>query len=164
MKIIAFCDVVLYSLRCFRGAYCFHHQGDDGGSMHLWNVSLLQQGYMTLYPRRLVSSIFSSICKPICKKSNCLSYGHCVPILIADTTFCWRAYLVHSSCHQNVEISVYGRIYLVSLCFRKGHKIFSSVSQWVILPLWLWPTCTIIETSTFPVLSCQAVGNNLHQA
>jgi hypothetical protein len=29
---------------------------DDGGGTHLWNVGLLHQDYMTLYPRRLWSS------------------------------------------------------------------------------------------------------------
>jgi hypothetical protein len=36
--------------RRFSGAYCVHHQGDDGGSMHLWNIG---QDYMVLHPRRL---------------------------------------------------------------------------------------------------------------
>jgi hypothetical protein len=40
----------------FRGAY-FNH---DGGSMHLLNVSLLQQNYVALYPRRLSFS-----CSPL---------------------------------------------------------------------------------------------------
>jgi hypothetical protein len=31
---------------------------DDGGSMYLWNVGLLQRGYTALYPRRLSSSRF----------------------------------------------------------------------------------------------------------
>jgi len=37
----------------FRGAYCLHHQGDDGGSTHLWNVGQLQLYYTALHPRRL---------------------------------------------------------------------------------------------------------------
>jgi hypothetical protein len=58
--------------QCFRGAYCFHHQGDeyimnewwmvmniyhpdDRGNTHLWNVCLLQRDYTVLYPRRLSS-------------------------------------------------------------------------------------------------------------
>jgi hypothetical protein len=32
------------------------HDPDDGGSTHLWNVSPLQQDYITLYLRRLSSS------------------------------------------------------------------------------------------------------------
>jgi hypothetical protein len=39
MKMTAFWDVALCSFvdvdRRFRGAYCLHHQGDDGGSTHL---------------------------------------------------------------------------------------------------------------------------------
>jgi hypothetical protein len=68
MKIIAFWDIVPCGLvavdRRFRGAYCLHHQGGDGGddnhrpdyegSTHLRNVGLLQRDYMTLYPRRLL--------------------------------------------------------------------------------------------------------------
>jgi hypothetical protein len=34
---------------------------DDGGSMHLWNVGLLQQDCMVLYPRRLSSSYTSIV-------------------------------------------------------------------------------------------------------
>jgi hypothetical protein len=37
--------------RRFRGAYCrvrCIHRPDDGGSTHLWNVGLLQQGYTVL--------------------------------------------------------------------------------------------------------------------
>jgi hypothetical protein len=32
--------------------YCLHHQGDDGGSMHLWTVGLLQRNYTKPCPRR----------------------------------------------------------------------------------------------------------------
>jgi hypothetical protein len=39
--------------RYFRGAYCLHHHPDDGGSMHLWNVSQLKCDYMAVHPRRL---------------------------------------------------------------------------------------------------------------
>jgi hypothetical protein len=39
MKMMAFWGIALCGLvevnRRFRGAYCLHHQGDDGGSMHL---------------------------------------------------------------------------------------------------------------------------------
>jgi hypothetical protein len=35
----------------FRDAYCHH---PDGGSTHLCNISLLQQDYMALYPRRIL--------------------------------------------------------------------------------------------------------------
>jgi hypothetical protein len=39
MKMTAFWDIAPCSLievdRRFRGAYCVHHQGDDGGSKHL---------------------------------------------------------------------------------------------------------------------------------
>jgi hypothetical protein len=34
--------------------YCLHLQNDDGGSMHLWNVSLLRD-LTALYPRKLSS-------------------------------------------------------------------------------------------------------------
>jgi hypothetical protein len=46
--------------RRFRGAYCLHHQGDDGpddgGSTHLWNVGPLQRNYTALHSRRLYTS------------------------------------------------------------------------------------------------------------
>jgi hypothetical protein len=42
--------------RRFSYAYCLHPQGDDGGSVRLWNVSLFQNYYTALYPRRLSSS------------------------------------------------------------------------------------------------------------
>jgi hypothetical protein len=34
-----------------------HHQSDDGGNTHLWNVGLLQWGDTVLFPKRLSSSI-----------------------------------------------------------------------------------------------------------
>jgi hypothetical protein len=40
--------------RCFRGAYCLHHQGDYEGNTHLWNVGILRD-YTALYPRRILS-------------------------------------------------------------------------------------------------------------
>jgi hypothetical protein len=57
----AFWDIVPCSLTDadwhFRGAYCLHHQANnDGGSIHLWRVSLLQQDYTVLYPTTLASS------------------------------------------------------------------------------------------------------------
>jgi hypothetical protein len=42
--------------RRFRDAYCLHHQGNNKGGMHLWNVGLLLRDYAALYPRRLSSS------------------------------------------------------------------------------------------------------------
>jgi hypothetical protein len=39
LKFKVLCDVAACSLvgvdRCFRGVYCVHHLGDDGGSTHL---------------------------------------------------------------------------------------------------------------------------------
>jgi hypothetical protein len=60
MKFRVFWDVapccVVGVDRRFRGAYCLHHQGDDGpddgSSTHLWNVDLLRD-YTELHPRRL---------------------------------------------------------------------------------------------------------------
>jgi hypothetical protein len=64
MKRTSLCDIAPCSLvevgRHFRDAYCFHHQGDDEGSMHLWNVGLLQSDYTALFRRRLSSSNSSS--------------------------------------------------------------------------------------------------------
>jgi hypothetical protein len=67
--------------RRFTGAYCLHHQGDDGGSTHLWNVSHLLCDYMAQYPRRLSSSysppwepeIFLVLCFPYTK---CIQWTH----------------------------------------------------------------------------------------
>jgi hypothetical protein len=62
LKMIVLWYIAPYSLagvdRCFRHAYCIHYQGDDrpddGRSMHVWNVDLLQRDYTALYPRRLI--------------------------------------------------------------------------------------------------------------
>jgi hypothetical protein len=35
----------------------FHHP-DDGVSMHVWNIGLLQRDYTALYPRRVPSSLW----------------------------------------------------------------------------------------------------------
>jgi len=45
---IALCSLIEVD-RCFRGAYCLHHQGDDHpdeGRTQLWNISLRQQAYI----------------------------------------------------------------------------------------------------------------------
>jgi hypothetical protein len=47
MKMTAFWDIMPCNLaevdQCFRGSYCLHHLGNmDGGSMHLWIISLLR--------------------------------------------------------------------------------------------------------------------------
>jgi hypothetical protein len=47
----------LYSLlvevhRRFRGAYCLHYQGEDGGIKHLWNVGQLVPDYTAQHPGR----------------------------------------------------------------------------------------------------------------
>jgi hypothetical protein len=64
---IAPCSLVEEDLR-FRGAYCLHHQDDDGsdegGGTHPCNVSLLQRYYMVLCPRKLsISSLYFFIHK-----------------------------------------------------------------------------------------------------
>jgi hypothetical protein len=43
---------------CFRGAYYLHHQGDEWWWRQYtpWNVSLLQQDYSAMYPRKLSPS------------------------------------------------------------------------------------------------------------
>jgi hypothetical protein len=55
MKVSAFWDTELRILievgQHFRRAYCLHHQGDDWGSMHLWNLGLLQGYDVAIYPR-----------------------------------------------------------------------------------------------------------------
>jgi hypothetical protein len=38
------------------------HHPDDGGSVHLWNISLLQQDYTVLYPKRSSSKYRSLNC------------------------------------------------------------------------------------------------------
>jgi hypothetical protein len=60
MKIIIYWDIAPCSLveinQCFRGAYCLHHQGNDGGSKHLWNIGKFLWDYMAQHPRRQSSS------------------------------------------------------------------------------------------------------------
>jgi hypothetical protein len=61
MKTAAFWDRAPCRLvevnRRFRSAYCLYHKDDeDGGSMHLRNVGLLQRDYTALYPRNVSSS------------------------------------------------------------------------------------------------------------
>jgi hypothetical protein len=57
---MTFLDIAACSLvegdRRFRGVYCLQQQGDDEGSTKLWNVGLLQQDYIALYPWKLSSS------------------------------------------------------------------------------------------------------------
>jgi hypothetical protein len=63
MKMTAFWDIAQCSLevdRSFSGVYCFCHQG-DGGSTLLCSVTLLHRNYTVLYPRRLSSSVTSSV-------------------------------------------------------------------------------------------------------
>jgi hypothetical protein len=63
--------------RCFKHAYCLHKQGDrprDGGSMHLWNVSLLQRDYTALYPRRLSYLVKIRSLLLQTQTQNCLLY------------------------------------------------------------------------------------------
>jgi hypothetical protein len=48
---IAPCSLVEIEWR-FRGAYCLHHQGNDGGSKHLSNVGKLLPDYTAQQPRR----------------------------------------------------------------------------------------------------------------
>jgi hypothetical protein len=58
-KMTTFCDIAPCSPvahRRFIGAYNLHHQGDNGGSTHLWNVSQLLRDYTAHYLRRLSSS------------------------------------------------------------------------------------------------------------
>jgi hypothetical protein len=45
----------------FRGAYCLHNRPDDGGSIHLWHIGLLQRDYTALYYRSLQSSYISVV-------------------------------------------------------------------------------------------------------
>jgi hypothetical protein len=37
---------------CFIGACCLHHQGDEWGSKHLWNIGKLLPDYTAQQPRR----------------------------------------------------------------------------------------------------------------
>jgi hypothetical protein len=58
LKMTTFCDTKscsLIGLR-FKGAYCLHNQGDDGGNTHFRNVGLLQRDYTAVYIRMLSSS------------------------------------------------------------------------------------------------------------
>jgi hypothetical protein len=53
--------------RRFRGAYCFHHRRDDGGSTQLWNVRPLKRDYS----RRRVQTSYSPQWEPeISRKLN----------------------------------------------------------------------------------------------
>jgi hypothetical protein len=44
--------------RRFRGVYCLHHQNDDGGSKHIWNVGKCLSDYTAHHPKRQSSSKF----------------------------------------------------------------------------------------------------------
>jgi len=37
--------------QCFRGPWCLHLQGENGGNMVLWNVGILPHCYMASQPR-----------------------------------------------------------------------------------------------------------------
>jgi hypothetical protein len=51
---------------CLHPIFCvLIHHSDDGVCIHLWNVSLLQWDYVTLYPRRLSSSPVPCISQPV---------------------------------------------------------------------------------------------------
>jgi hypothetical protein len=52
---VASCSLVDSDQR-FRGAYCLHHQGNDGGSTLLWNIGQHLPDYMVQHPRRQSSS------------------------------------------------------------------------------------------------------------
>jgi hypothetical protein len=62
VNVIAFWDIASSSVvevdQRFRCVYCLHHQGNDAGSTNPWNIGLLQQDHMVLYPRLLPSSSF----------------------------------------------------------------------------------------------------------
>jgi hypothetical protein len=52
---------------------------EDGGSMGLWNVRLLQRDYTALYPRRLSCSYFAVVRTwnlAICRMASLLSFRH----------------------------------------------------------------------------------------
>jgi hypothetical protein len=59
-KMTVFCDVAPWRLvevyPRFRGAFCFHHRPDDGGSKHLWNVFKILPDYTAQHPTRQSSS------------------------------------------------------------------------------------------------------------
>jgi hypothetical protein len=56
VKMPVFWDVTLRSVveieRRFRGAYCLHIHGVEGGSKYLRNVGQFLQDYMAQHPRR----------------------------------------------------------------------------------------------------------------
>jgi hypothetical protein len=52
---VAPCSLVKID-RCFRGAYCLHHQDYGEGSNHLWNVGQFLRDYMTKHPGKQPSS------------------------------------------------------------------------------------------------------------
>jgi hypothetical protein len=65
MKMNVFWDVAqcnpVETDRRFRGAYCLHHQGDNGGSKHLRNIGQFVPNYTVQLPRRQSSSVLSLI-------------------------------------------------------------------------------------------------------
>jgi hypothetical protein len=48
------CDAVVM---CFRGPCCLHLQGEEGGSMVLWNAGILSHHYTVSHSRRLCLDI-----------------------------------------------------------------------------------------------------------
>jgi hypothetical protein len=71
MKFGVFWDIAPCSLevnRYFRGVYCLHQQGNDGGSTRLWNVGQLQCDHgvtskktLNFYVNRFITNISLSV-------------------------------------------------------------------------------------------------------
>jgi hypothetical protein len=152
MKMTALWDTAPYNFVevdwRFRGAYCLHHQGDEphcpdnGGNRHLWNVGLLQQDYMALYPRKLSSSYqiylqdesekSDTFYTPLTQRRGVHAWGNRLCVVRPKKTFSiehWTA----ARCAFGVEIYLKNHETMVKTCrlFRRQWGIKNTIKSWV---------------------------------
>jgi hypothetical protein len=100
----AFWDIVPCSLT---DADCLHHQANnDGGSIHLWSVSLLQQDYTVLYPTMLASSYSPSWQPEYYDCSECF-----ITLVLTACSYC---IIIH--CNMSTLILHSAIHFIIALC------------------------------------------------